>query len=167
MPCAEPAPSVPETRRASTPGGIRLGDLEPRTARVAASPALADRILAAAAARLAGSGSGGPPPRKLAVLAAALAHVTLRRAGTSSERTPSWSASPPRSARVDDAVAEAVLEAARAQPATAAELAGLAAELSDLDRVPVEIAALAKLLNAMADGEAALRRLRDIGGMQG
>ena len=67
---------------------------------------------------------------------------------------------------MDDTVAEAVLEAARAQPATAAELAGLAAELRILTDTS-EIAALAKLLNAMADGEAALRRLQDLTELSG
>ena len=147
---------------AASPGGIRLGDLSPEP-RAAASPALADRILAAAAARLAASGGG--PPRKLAVLAAALAHVTLRRAGTSGEDAELVGFAAAVSA-VDDAVAEAVLEAARAQPAAAAELAGLAAELRILTDTR-EIAALAKLLNAMADGEAALRRLQDLTELSG
>lgn len=147
--------------RAAAPeeGGIRLGDLE-REPRVAAAPALADRVLAAAAVRLSGLGSGGPPPRKLAVLAAALAHVTMRRASAVSEDAELVGYAGAVSG-VDDAVAEAVLEAAREQPATAAELAELADELSVLTS-PVEIAALAKLLNAMADGEAALRRLRGL-----
>ena len=147
--------------RAAAPeeGGIRLGDLE-REPRVAAAPALADRVLASAAVRLSGPGSGGPPPRKLAVLAAALAHVTMRRASAVSEDAELVGYAGAVSG-VDDAVAEAVLEAAREQPATAAELAELADELSVLTS-PVEIAALAKLLNAMADGEAALRRLRGL-----
>ena len=147
--------------RAAAPeeGGIRLGDLE-RERRVAASPALADRVLAAAAVRLSGPGGGGPPPRKLAVIAAALAHVTMRRAGAAGEDAELVGYAGAVSG-VDDAVAEAVLEAAREQPATGAELAELAAELSVLTS-PVEIAALAKLLNAMADGEAALRRLRGL-----
>ena len=140
-------------------GGFRLGDLE-RERRVAASPTLADRVLAAAAVRRSGPGSGGPPPRKLAVLAAALAHVTMRRAGTGGEDAElvGFAAAV---TGVDDAMAEAVLEAAREQPATGAEIAALADELSVLTS-PVEIAALAKLLNAMADGEAALRRLRGL-----
>ena len=139
-------------------GGIRLGDLG-RERRAAASPALVDRVLAAGAARLPGR-SGGYPPRKLAVLAAALAYVTVRRAGTEGEDAELVGFAGAVSG-VDDAVAEAVLEAAREQPATGAELAELAAELSVLTS-PVEIAALAKLLNAMADGEAALRRLRGL-----
>ena len=145
-------------------GGIRLGDLE-RERQVAASPAFVDRVLAASAVRLSAPGSGGPPPRKLAVVAAALAYVSMRRAGTEREDAELVGYAAAVSG-VDDAAAEAVLEAAREQPATGAELAELAAELSVLTS-PVEIAALAKLLNAMADGEAALRRLRDIGGMQG
>ena len=166
----KPSPAAAEQRpaaaRAPAPddGGIRLGDLE-RERRVAASPAFVDRVLAAAAARLSAPGSGGPPPRKLAVVAAALAHVSMRRAGTEREDAELVGFAAAVSG-VDDAAAEAVLEAAREQPATGAELAELGAELSVLTS-PVEIAALAKLLNAMADGEAALRRLRDIGGMQG
>ena len=132
--------------------------------RAAASPALADRVLAAAAARLAVSG-GEPPPLKLAVLAAALAHITMRRAGTEGEDAELVGFAAAISA-VDDAVAEAVLDAAREQPATAVELAALAAELSVLTST-VEIAALANLLNAMADGEAALRRLRDLAELSG
>ena len=150
-------PASEELAAAPDEGGIRLGDLE-RERRMAGSPALADRVLAAAAVRLSGPGSGGPPPRKLAVLAAALAHVTMRRAGAKGEDAELVGYAGAVSG-VDDAVAETVLEAAREQPATGAELADLAAELSVLTS-PVEIAALAKLLNAMADGEAALRRLR-------
>jgi len=142
-------------------GGIRLGDLD-RERRAAASPTLVDRVLAAGAARLPGRGGGGYPPRKLAVLAAALAYVSARRAGTEGEDAELVGFTAAVSG-VDDAVAEAVLEVAREQPATGAELAKLAAELSVLTS-PLEIAALAKLLNAMADGEAALRRLRDLTG---
>ena len=158
-PSAAPGSTMP----APAEGGIRLGDLSPGP-RVAASPALPDRVLAAAAARLAGSG-GEPLPRKLAVLAAALAHVTMRRAGTEGEDAELVGFAAAVSA-VDDAVAEAVLDAAREQPATAVELAALAAELSVLTST-VEIAALAKLLNAMADGEAALRRLRGLAELHG
>ena len=158
-----PSAAPENTERSPAEGGIRLGDLNPER-RTAASPALADRVLAAAAARLAGR-SGAPPPRKLAVLAAMLAHVTMRRAGTEREDAELVGFAAATGA-VDDAVAEAVLDAARAQPATAAELAGLAGELSVLTS-PVELAALAKLLNAMADGEAALRRLRELGGLRG
>jgi hypothetical protein len=158
-PSAAPGSTMP----APAEGGIRLGDLGPGP-RAAASPALADRVLAAAAARLAVSG-GEPPPLKLAVLAAALAHVTMRRAGTEGEDAELVGFAAAISA-VDDAVAEAVLDAAREQPATAVELAALAAELSVLTST-VEIAALAKLLNAMADGEAALRRLRGLAELHG
>ena len=156
-------PSAGKALPAPAEGGIRLGDLGPGP-RAAASPALADRVLAAAAARLAVSG-GEPPPLKLAVLAAALAHITMRRAGTEGEDAELVGFAAAVSA-VDDAVAEAVLDAAREQPATAVELAALAAELSVLTST-VEIAALAKLLNAMADGEAALRRLRDLAELSG
>ena len=143
-------------------GGIRLGDLDPER-HMTASPAFVDRVLAAAAARLPGSGGGRYPPRKLAVLAAALAHVTMRRAATEGEDAELVGFAAAVSG-VDDAAAVAVLEAAREQPATGAELAALAAELGVLTS-PVEIAALAKLLNAMADGEAALRRLRGLARM--
>ena len=147
--------------RAAAPagGGIRLGDLD-RERRAAASPALVDRVLAAGAAQLPGRGGVGYPPRKLAVLAAVMAHVTVRRAGTEGEDAELVGFAAAVSG-VDDAVAAAVLDAAREQPAVDAELAGLAAELSVLAE-PVEVAALAKLLNAMADGEAALRRLRGL-----
>ena len=117
-------------------------------------------MLAVSAARLARRGGGAPPPRKLAVLAAALAHVSMRRAGTAGEDAELVGYAAAVSA-VDDAVAEAVLDAAREQPAAGTELAELAAELSVLTS-PTEIAALAKLLNAMADGEAALGRLRGL-----
>ena len=160
---AAPADAPESTMPAPAEGGIRLGDLGPGP-RAAASPALADRVLAAAAARLAVSG-GEPPPLKLAVLAAALAHITMRRAGTEGEDAELVGFAAAISA-VDDAVAEAVLDAAREQPATAVELAALAAELSVLTST-VEIAALANLLNAMADGEAALRRLRDLAELSG
>ena len=156
-------PSAGKALPAPAEGVIRLGDLGPGP-RAAASPALADRVLAAAAARLAVSG-GEPPPLKLAVLAAALAHITMRRAGTEGEDAELVGFAAAVSA-VDDAVAEAVLDAAREQPATAVELAALAAELSVLTST-VEIAALANLLNAMADGEAALRRLRDLAELSG
>ena len=143
--------------------GIRLGDLSPEPGAAAASPALADRVHAAAVARLAGTRGSEPPPRKLAVLAAAMAHVTMRRAGTEGEDAELVGFAAAVSA-VDDAVAEAVLDAAREQSATAAELTELAGELR-VRTSPVEIAALAKLLNAMADGEAALRRLRELTGL--
>ena len=159
----EQDPARAEALPAPAEGGIRLGDLGPGP-RAADSPALANRVLAAAAARLAGSG-GEPPPLKLAVLAAALAHITMRRAGTEGEDAELVGFAAAISA-VDDAVAEAVLDAAREQPATAVELAALAAELSVLTST-AEIAALAKLLNAMADGEAALRRLRDLAELSG
>ena len=71
----------------------------------------------AAAVRLSGPGGGGPPPRKLAVLAAALAHVTMRRASTVGEDAELVGYAGAVSG-VDDAVAEAVLDAAREQPAT-------------------------------------------------
>ena len=159
-PSAAPGSTMP----APAEGGIRLGDLSPGP-RAAASPALADRVLAAAAARLAGMRGGGSPPRKLAVLAAALAHVTMRHAGTGGEDAELVGFAAAVSA-VDDAVAEAVLDAAREQPATAVELAALGDELSVLTST-VEMAALAKLLNAMADGEAALRRLRGLAELHG
>ena len=159
-----PAAASADTEPGSTEGGIRLGDLNPER-RTVGSPPFVDRVLAASAARLSAPGGGGPPPRKLAVVAAALAYVSMRRAGTEREDAELVGFAAAVSG-VDDAAAEAVLEAAREQPATGAELAELGAELSVLTS-PVEIAALAKLLNAMADGEAALRRLREIGGIRG
>ena len=160
---AAPPSTVPETA-APAARGIRLGDLNPGP-RAAAAPALVERVHEAALARLAAARGGEPPSRKLAVLAAAVAHVTLRRAGTEGEDAELVGFAAAVTA-VDDAVAEAFLDVAREQTATAAELAELAAELS-VRTSPVEIAALAKLLNAMADGEAALRRLRGLTGLRG
>ena len=155
------APTVPEAAVAApADGDIRLGDLSPEPRQAAASPALVDRIQAAARTRLAGGGSREPPPRKLAVLAAALAHVTRRRAGTEGEDAELVGFAAAVGA-VDAALAAAVLDVAREHTATAPELTALATELRR-SASAVEIAALAKLLNAMADGEAALRRLRQL-----
>ena len=146
--------------------GIRLGTLRhaPRAVAPAPSPALVERVRAAAPARLAGAATDEPPPPKLAVVAALVAHVTLRRAGTEGEDAELVGFTAAVSA-VEDAVAEAYLDEAWAQAAAAgSEPAALAREMR-LQTKPAEVAALAKLLNAMADGEAALRRLRELTAM--
>ena len=147
---------------AAPEAGLRLGALHsaPGAAAPAPFPALAERVRAAAPARLA-AGADDQPPRKLAVVAALVAHVTLRRAGTEGEDAELVGFTAAVSA-VEDAVAQAYLEEAWAQVAAAgSEPAALARELR-LRTSPAEVAALAKLLNAMADGEAALRRLREL-----
>lgn len=137
--------------------GIRLGELgaEARaSARAEApSPALIERVRAA-------GGEEPPPPYKLAVVAAVVAHVTRHRAGTEGEDAELVGFAAAVSA-VDAALAQEVLEEARRQAATGWEPSELAGALRAWTS-PQEIAALAKLLNAMADGEAALRRLREL-----
>ncbi len=142
--------------------GIRLGTLHRAPlAAPAPSPALVERVRAAAPARLAGGATDEPPPPKLAVVAALVAHVTLRRAGTEGEDAELVGFTAAVSC-VEDAVAQAYLEEAWAQvAATGSDRAALARELRARTS-PAEVAALAKLLNAMADGEAALRRLREL-----
>ena len=161
---AAAAAAGPDERAAAAPAGagIRLGELgaeapaeTPAAGRAPApSPALVERVLAATA------GGGEPPPCKLAVVAAVVAHVTRRRAGTEGEDAELVGFAAAVSA-VDAAVAQAVLEEARRQAATACEPSELAGALRAWTS-PQEIAALAKLLYAMADGEAALRRLREL-----
>ena len=148
---------------AAATAGIRLGALHPAppAGTPAPSSALVERVRAAAPARLAVGAADQPPPRKLAVVAALVAHVTLRRAGTEGEDAELVGYTAAVSA-VEDAVAQAYLEEAWAQVAAAgSEPAALARELR-VRTSPAEVAALAKLLNAMADGEAALRRLREL-----
>lgn len=157
------ADARPDEPAAAEPAGagIRLGELgaqapaeTPAGARAPApSPALVERVLAAA-------GGGEPPPYKLAVVAALVAHVTRRRAGTEGEDAELVGFAAAVSA-VDAAVAQAVLAEARRQAATGCEPSELAGALRAWTS-PQEIAALAKLLYAMADGEAALRRLREL-----
>lgn len=153
----------PSSGAAPAEAGIRLGTLHraPRAVVPAPSPALAERVRAAAPARLAGGAADEPPPPKLAVVAALVAHVTLRRAGTEGEDAELVGFTAAVSG-VEDAVAQAYLEEAWAQvTATGSDRAALARELRARTS-PAEVAALAKLLNAMADGEAALRRLREL-----
>ena len=160
---AAAAAAGPDEPAAAAPAGagIRLGELgaqapaeAPADAPAPApSPALVERVLAAA-------GGGEPPPYKLAVVAAVVAHVTRRRAGTEGEDAELVGFAAAVSA-VDAAVARAVLEEARRQEAAGCEPSELAGALRAWTS-PQEVAALAKLLYAMADGEAALRRLREL-----
>ena len=141
--------------------GLRLGQL------TAASggrepPALLDRIRAATRAHLAASGSHQSPPHKLYLLAATVAFVRGARIGISGEDAELVGFT----AAVTDVtteVAAAALAAARRHPAAPADLDELAAELRRRAE-PTEIGALAQLLNSMADGETALRRLRQLTG---
>lgn len=159
---AAAADAGPDERPAAAAAGagIRLGELgagalaPPRAAEraPAPSPALVERVRAA--------GGGEPPPYKLAVVAAVVAHVTRRRAGTEGEDAELVGFTAAVSA-ADAALAQAVLEEARRQAAAGCEPSELAGALRAWTS-PQEIAALAKLLNAMADGEAALRRLREL-----
>ena len=156
-PAAEPDPPQPSGV------GIRLGELAPEAA--GDDPgAVVDRVRAAASARLGGKADRELPWR-LAVWAATLVQVTVRRARTDGEDAElvGFLAAV---TGVDDAAADAALEAARelrerlGAPA-AEELADLAAALRDTAGA-VEVASLAKLLNSMAGGDAALRRLRQL-----
>lgn len=153
-------PAAEDAFPAAAAAGLRLGDLSAGRRAAAPSPALVERVRASAAAQFA-AGAGDAPPRrlaKLAVVAALVAHVTRDRAGTEGEDAELVGFAAAVSA-VDDAVAQAVLKEARTLAAAGSEPAALARELREWISPP-EIAALAKLLNAMADGEAALRRLR-------
>ena len=146
----------PEQHAKEPDVGIRLGDLTGAAARGAGAP-LVVRVQEAVAGRL-DAKAGADVPRRLAVWAAAVAHVTVRRARTEGEDAElvGFLAAV---AGVHDAVAEAVLEAAREQPPAAADHGELAAELCAAASV-VEVASLAQLLNAAAGGDAALQRLR-------
>lgn len=150
------AGGAPPSAAAPAAAGIRLGELgaEARAAAraEAPSPALVERLRAA--------GVGEPPPYKLAVVAAVVAHVTRHRAGTEGEDAELVGFAAAVSA-VDAALAQEVLEEARRQAATGWDSSELAGALRAWTS-PQEIAALAKLLYAMADGEAALRRLREL-----
>lgn len=138
--------------------GIRLGDLAGGAAH-AAGPPLVDRVREAGAARL-GAAADDRVPRRLAVWCAAVAHVTVHRARTDGEDAElvGFLAAV---AGVDDAAAEAVLEQARQIGPAGADCPELAAELQGA-ATAVEVASLAQLLNAMAGGDAALRRLQDL-----
>ncbi len=145
-------------------GAIRLGDLAGGGARDAAPP-LVDRVREAAAARL-GYPADVRVPRRLAVWCAAVVHVTVHRARTDGEDAElvGFLAAV---GGVDEATAETVLEQAREAGPAAAARAELAAELHAV-ATAVEVASLAQLLNAMAGGDAALRRLQEVSrGMEG
>lgn len=158
------APPAPDFRDGKDDGAIRLGDLAGGGARDTPA-ALVDRVREAAAARL-----GGPAanrvPRRLAVWCAAVVHVTVHRARTDGEDAElvGFLAAV---GGVDEATAETVLEQAREAGPVGAALPELAAELHGA-ATAVEVASLAQLLNAMAGGDAALRRLQDVSrGMAG
>ena len=140
--------------------GIRLGELGAEACASARAAARAEAPTPALVERLRAAGGGEPPPYKLAVVAAVVAHVTRHRAGTEGEDAELVGFAAAVSA-VDAALAQEVLEEARRQAATGWEPSDLAGALRAWTS-PQEIAALAKLLNAMADGEAALRRLREL-----
>ena len=146
-------------------GDIRLGDLtaKPHTG---ASPTLVERVHEAALAGLAATGGSEPPPRKLAIVAATVAHITMRRAAGTEGEDAELVGFAAAVTGVGATVADRFLEAARGQPATPPELAELAGELQAYTS-PLEIASLAKLLNSMANGEAALRRLRELTDLRG
>ena len=173
----EPDPAHPaDAASPAAEGAIRLGSLARGGDRDAAPP-LVDLVRDAAAARLGGA-AHDRVPRRLAVWSAAVVHVTVRRARTDGEDAElvGFLAAV---GGVDETVAETVLEQAReavpvgpegpvapaapsspVQPELAAELQGAA--------TAVEVASLAQLLNAMAGGDAALRRLQDLSrGLEG
>ena len=150
------AAGQPEQHAKEPDVGIRLGDLSGAAARGAGAP-LVERVHEAAAGRL-DPKPGAEVPRRLAVWAAAVAHVTVRRARTEGEDAElvGFLAAV---VGVHDAAAEAALEAAREQPPSSADHGELAAELCAAASV-VEVASLAQLLNAAAGGDAALHRLQ-------
>lgn len=160
----ERSDAVPKSADAAVPAGIRLGDLVRGGVRDT-PPALVDRVREAAAARL-GATDDDRVPRALAVWSAAAVHVTVHRARTEGEDAELVGFLAAVSG-VDGGVAEVVLEQARAVGAASAEVAELASELQGA-ATAVEVASLAQLLNAMAGGDAALRRLQDLSrGMNG
>jgi len=161
---AAAAPPAPDPGTGEDVGGIRLGDLARGGVGDAPAP-LVDRVREAAAARL-----GGPAddrvPRRLAVWSAAVVHVTVHRSRTDGEDAElvGFLAAV---GGVDEATAETVLEQAREAGPAGAAPPELAAELHGV-ATAVEVASLAQLLNAMAGGDAALRRLQNVTrGMQG
>lgn len=162
---AEHAPGNTDPARAgaggnaSDDGGIRLGDLAGNAA-AAAPRSLVGRVRAATAMRL-GAIADDTVPRRLAVWSVTIVHVTIRRSRTDGEDAElvGFVAAV---AGVDQVIAEAALDQARAEgPAAADSVPGLAAELRSVASA-VEVASLAQLLNAMAGGDAALRRLQDL-----
>ena len=150
------AAGEPEQHAKEPDVGIRLGDLSVAAA-TGAGASLVERVQDAVAERLEAQ-PGAEVPRRLAVWAAALAYVTVRRARTAGEDAElvGFLAAV---AGVLDAAAETALEAARQQPPSAADHDELAAELCAAASA-VEIASLAQLLNAAAGGDAALHRLQ-------
>lgn len=160
----EQSDGVPESADDSTDSGIRLGDLVRGGVRDTPPP-LVDRVTEAAAARLGATGDERVT-RALAVWSVAVVHVTVHRARTDGEDAELVGFLAAVSG-VDEAVAEAVLEQARELGPDAAEIPELASELQGA-ATAVEVASLAQLLNAMAGGDAALRRLQDLShGMNG
>ena len=156
------APAATKPVMGTDETGIRLGDLA--GAGRDTSPPWVDRLRAATVARL--GASDDRVPRRLAVWSAAVAQVTVRRARTAGEDAElvGFLAAV---AGVDQTTAEAVLDQARELGPAGAELAELAAELQGA-ATAVEVASLAQLLNAMAGGDAALRRLQELSrGMDG
>ena len=147
-----PPPAPPDPPEVSG-GGFRLGELtsaadndDPGT--------VVDRVHAATSARL-GAKADRELPWRLAVWAATLIHVTVRRARTDGEDAElvGFLAAV---TEVNDAAAEAALEAAREMREqhgahAGQQLADLAAALRDAAST-VEVASLAKLLNSMAGG---------------
>ena len=154
------AGGAPPSEAAPAEAGIRLGELGAEACASARAAARAEAPSPALVERLRAAGGGEPPPYKLAVVAAVVAHVTRHRAGTEGEDAELVGFAAAVSA-VDAALAQEVLEEARRQAATGWEPSELAGALRAWTS-PQEIAALAKLLYAMADGEAALRRLREL-----
>lgn len=151
------APAAPKPGTGMEETGIRLGDLAGGVRHDTPQP-LVDRLRAATVARL--GASDDRVPRRLAVWSAAVVQVTVRRARTAGEDAElvGFLAAV---AGVDETTAEAVLEQARELGPDAAEFAELAAELQGA-ATAVEVASLAQLLNAMAGGDAALRRLQEL-----
>ncbi len=153
-----PAASAPgRSHRVRT--GLQLGRLtgQPDDA---APRSLLDRVRTATWERLQAGGGHETPPDKLYVLAATVAFLRGARVGNVGEDAELVGFTAAVSAVPDD-VAEAALAAARQFPAAPAELPALAAELQRRTDA-TELGSLAQLLNAMADGEAALRRLRQL-----
>lgn len=159
----EPHDSGADIADGSTGDGIRLGDLAGGVA-CDTPPSMVDRVCAAAADTL--GAVAEDRVRRLAVWCVAVVYVTVRRARTDGEDAElvGFLAAV---TGVDEATAEAVLEQTRALEAAGMEVPVLAAELHGA-ATAIEVASLAQLLNAMAGGDAALRRLKNLSrGMPG
>ena len=152
----EPVEPVEHTREVDV--GIRLGDLSGVTVTGVGAP-LVERVQNAVTERLEAE-PGSEVLRRLAVWAAALAHVTVRRARTEGEDAElvGFLAAV---AGVDDPAAAAALDAAREQSPMAEEHDELAAELCAA-ATAVEVGSLAQLLNSATGGDAALQRLQQL-----